>query len=463
MSLADMPGEIWKPLPGMEDYYLISNKGRIKALSRLMEKDCHTYTASYIINEYIRKQVLFKTYNKYTRKYTYGLRITITVDKKKIEFKISRAVYEAFINKTDLTNKTVVAHKDNDPLNNRVENLYIKTRQDVSFNLAKNIREVFIRREWTNDQIKATRIPAVGEPVSQYDNNGNCLASYLDPTEAFLKTGISPQSIRQSIRPKYHHRKAGEFYWRKGENSDKTPIIIPPIPPRKKPVNNVYYYKQIVQYDPQGKLLGIYKSVSEASRKTGIPAYRIIEIAKGRKYLSIKFIWKYKSSFDIVPEQIPVTPPSLPEPEKVTKSREEAGFPICAYPYEDLYLGDLDNEIWKNIPGLEGYYQVSNMGRIKTTNRFVDRPGHGCLLMTERIVNQRTHFSKHTKYEINKNKNLHFHCCINKTARLIAVATAVYSAFIAPLNIFDQKNISITHKDGDKRNNRVENLLLKSK
>ena len=29
----------------------------------------------------------------------------------------------------------------------------------------------------------------------------------------------------------------------------------------------------------------------------------------------------------------------------------------------------MEEEIWKDIPGYEGYYQVSNMGRVKSLNR----------------------------------------------------------------------------------------------
>ena len=36
-----------------------------------------------------------------------------------------------------------------------------------------------------------------------------------------------------------------------------------------------------------------------------------------------------------------------------------------------LSLEDFDGEIWKDIPDYEGYYQVSNMGRIKSLDRYI--------------------------------------------------------------------------------------------
>ena len=34
-------------------------------------------------------------------------------------------------------------------------------------------------------------------------------------------------------------------------------------------------------------------------------------------------------------------------------------------PYENLSLEDMEGEVWKDVVGGEGLYQVSNMGRIK--------------------------------------------------------------------------------------------------
>lgn len=33
----------------------------------------------------------------------------------------------------------------------------------------------------------------------------------------------------------------------------------------------------------------------------------------------------------------------------------------------------MENEIWKDIPGFEGLYQVSNLGRVKSLQRVITR------------------------------------------------------------------------------------------
>lgn len=43
-------------------------------------------------------------------------------------------------------------------------------------------------------------------------------------------------------------------------------------------------------------------------------------------------------------------------------------------------------EIWKDISGFEGYYQVSNTGKVKSLSRVVKRKGQGDLPLKERIL-----------------------------------------------------------------------------
>lgn len=49
---------------------------------------------------------------------------------------------------------------------------------------------------------------------------------------------------------------------------------------------------------------------------------------------------------------------------------------------EILSVGDLPNETWKDIPGYNGYYQVSNLGRVKSLKRFF-KTGRGRIAETK--------------------------------------------------------------------------------
>ena len=43
-------------------------------------------------------------------------------------------------------------------------------------------------------------------------------------------------------------------------------------------------------------------------------------------------------------------------------------------------------EIWKDIPGYEGYYQISNLGRIRSLDRYANVCGNGKRLVKGRII-----------------------------------------------------------------------------
>ena len=84
-------------------------------------------------------------------------------------------------------------------------------------------------------------------------------------------------------------------------------------------------------------------------------------------------------------------------------------------------------EIWKDIPGYEGVYQVSNLGNVKSLPRMVSNgKGYLCIEL--------------------KDKNGKYHFC--GVHRLVAVA------FIENPDNKPQ----INHIDGNKKNNIVENL-----
>ena len=103
-----------------------------------------------------------------------------------------------------------------------------------------------------------------------------------------------------------------------------------------------------------------------------------------------------------------------------------------------------DTETWKDIRGYEGYYQVSNKGRIRSLNRtIVDSRGikfnkKGKLLSTHKGENGYVYVS------LKKN---------NKT-RTFTVHRLVAIYFVPNL-----LNLPIVnHKDEDKENNKAENL-----
>ena len=100
-------------------------------------------------------------------------------------------------------------------------------------------------------------------------------------------------------------------------------------------------------------------------------------------------------------------------------------------------------EIWKDIPGYEGYYQASNKGNIRSLDRLVEDNG-GFYKKKGRVLKK--HLAK-SGYEllILSVKGQQKHC---KVHRLIALTF---------LEKEEGKNF-VNHKDGNKSNNNVSNL-----
>lgn len=99
-------------------------------------------------------------------------------------------------------------------------------------------------------------------------------------------------------------------------------------------------------------------------------------------------------------------------------------------------------EIWKDIPGYEGYYQASNKGNIKSMLFQCNLTGKK--YPRERVLKQKIDKDKNKRVELWKNGE-------NKTwlvHRLIGIT------FLG----IPKEKMTINHKDGNRLNNNLDNL-----
>ncbi len=110
---------IWKPIEGWEGLYEVSSKGKVKSLKRQVK--CRGGSLRSTMQQILRPRI----HHRYNYR---SASVLLHKEDKGKETQISRLVAIAFIPNPE--NKKEVNHIDNNPLNNRVENLEWMTHKE---------------------------------------------------------------------------------------------------------------------------------------------------------------------------------------------------------------------------------------------------------------------------------------------------------------------------------------------
>lgn len=109
----------------------------------------------------------------------------------------------------------------------------------------------------------------------------------------------------------------------------------------------------------------------------------------------------------------------------------------------------MENEIWKDIAGYEGLYQISSFGNVKSLLRTVDRGVSGLLVIKEKIL----------KVGLDNAGYYHVSLCKNNKGVTLKIHRLVAINFIENKLNVDEVN----HIDRNKLNNNISNLEWVSK
>jgi hypothetical protein len=100
-------------------------------------------------------------------------------------------------------------------------------------------------------------------------------------------------------------------------------------------------------------------------------------------------------------------------------------------------------EIWQDLPGSEGTYQISNLGRVKTLDRVIKCGRNIKKHIPEKVMAVRDHAGYKTVT-----------LRINGKTKVCSIHRLVAKTFIANSNNYK----CVNHIDGNKENNAVDNL-----
>jgi len=103
----------------------------------------------------------------------------------------------------------------------------------------------------------------------------------------------------------------------------------------------------------------------------------------------------------------------------------------------------MEEEIWKDVKGYEGLYQVSNLGNIKSLSRITIGKKYGVHKLKEKIMKPQK-CGKYYQIHLRKNNN----------GKMFYIHRLVGQAFIEN----SKKLLDINHIDGNTENNNLSNL-----
>lgn len=170
--------EIWKDIKGYEGLYQVSNLGRIKSL--------------------IGHEKILKSYNKNSKDKTSYLKIILSKNSKTKAYLIHRLVAITFI--PNLDNLPEINHKDENKLNNKVDNLEWCTRKyNIEYSKAKHL-----------DSFNNYGIKVYCLDLDKY---------FESASKASVQTGVCRTSILKACRGQL--KSAGGMLWCYAKDKDK--------------------------------------------------------------------------------------------------------------------------------------------------------------------------------------------------------------------------------------------------
>lgn len=208
-TLTDLPGEIWKDVPGFEGSYQASSLGRVRSLDRIVP---HPRIKQQFVKGRILSQSVHENKNLFTKEPMTDLRVTLTIESRSYYFNTRRLIYKTFID-PHLNYKEdglYVINIDNDGYNNRPENLKLVTKSEKQRRVITRNRVILNFNTADRSGWKKSR--ALYKPVGQYDLKGNLIKEFASISQASREMHIDSKAIIEVAKGRY--RQWNGFVWK---------------------------------------------------------------------------------------------------------------------------------------------------------------------------------------------------------------------------------------------------------
>lgn len=283
-DLADMDGEVWKSLPGLEDYGMISNYGRVKRLAFDLVNKNGKVTH---FEERIQTLKLALYYNSHVKEYSGHLNARIQINRVCHSISVGRLVYYCFVEQFDLSDQSIyISYKDYNRLNTFPDNLFKTDLSGLQQHIIKAGRKDLHFGHSVENQMLFSEIgrKVTRKQVHQYDLNGRYIATYESLTAAATQLGLQLQSISAVLRG--NNYTAGGFIWRTGAKKATIPV---------KKINEALRAAKgypISQYNLDGKKIKTFYNVSTAAKELGRSASSLRNAVNGKVLVFANSIWR---------------------------------------------------------------------------------------------------------------------------------------------------------------------------
>lgn len=252
-----MNKEIWRDIQGYEEYYQVSNIGRVRSLDRLVvntTKSKRLRKGRVLIPQIKDNGYMVANLSKNNRCKTCY---------------IHRLVAKSFIPNPHRYN--TVNHIDETRDNNNAMNLEWCTH---GYNLTYNNAMQRMVKSRNKSKCRSSE-----KAISQYSLDGSYIKSYPSVAKASIALKTSEENIRSALKGKSKTAEGYQWIYQNGKRF---------ISPYR---NNRLV--SVIQYTMNGELIKRHNSIAEAGRSTNSNASKVHSCCKGERKSTNKFRWSY--------------------------------------------------------------------------------------------------------------------------------------------------------------------------